>query len=65
MSISSDADGNVTVGAPSATGEAKAPLPYGLEGQPQVAVVHLEVIDAPSVLVGFTLDGVPHLYRKG
>lgn len=64
MSIEKDAAGNVTVGAPSASGEAKAPLPYGLDEKPQVAVVHLEVMDSPSCLVAFTLDGVPHLYRK-
>lgn len=64
MSISEDAAGNVTVGAPSASGEARAPLPFGLEGKPQVAVVHLEVMDPPSALVAFSLDGVPHLYRK-
>lgn len=64
MSISEDAAGNVTVGAPSASGEARAPLPFGLEESPQVAVVHLGVVDAPACLVAFTLDGVPHLYRK-
>lgn len=64
MSIETDAAGNVTVGAPAASGEAKAPLPFGLEESPQVAVVHLGVIDAPACLVAFTLDGVPHLYRR-
>lgn len=57
---------DVTIGAPSANGTAKAPLPYGLEGaeQPQVAVVHLGVDDAPDCLVAFTTDGVPHLYQR-